>query len=358
MDKHIVVIGAGIIGASIAYHAAKRGGRVTLLEKALPAGEASGHSFAWINASAGNARPYYDLRLHAIQDWHRLERELEGAIDINWGGRLEWCDDQEELLSSVAQSRSWGYPMRLLKRHEIEELEPNLAAPPEIATLAELEGTLDPPEVTAVLLERFKAQGGELITNCEVRGLASRNGGTRIETRLQDALQADHLVIAAGKATQELAGMLDVLIPMKTLPGCLMVTEATEPLLNRAVMTPGLHMKQMASGEIMAGEDFGGGSLELGVEQAGQDLLRRLEARLKTTSALTLAKILKGIRPIPKDGWPVIGPALTKPQLYIATMHSGVTLAALTGRLAAQEILDAVACDLLDAFRPSRFGAA
>ena len=53
----VVVIGAGIIGASIAYHLARRGAAVTLVERAHPAAEASGHSFAWINASFGNPRP-------------------------------------------------------------------------------------------------------------------------------------------------------------------------------------------------------------------------------------------------------------------------------------------------------------
>jgi glycine/D-amino acid oxidase-like deaminating enzyme len=55
------------------------------------------------------------------------------------------------------------------------------------------------------------------------------------------------------------------------------------------------------------------------------------------------------------DGFPVIGFAEPCPNLYIAAMHSGVTLAPLVGQLAASEILDRVQIDLLQSFRPSRF---
>ena len=65
----ILVIGAGIIGASIAYHLARRGARVTVIDRARPAGGATGQSFAWINASYRNPKPYYRLRIHGMQEY-------------------------------------------------------------------------------------------------------------------------------------------------------------------------------------------------------------------------------------------------------------------------------------------------
>ena len=92
--QHIVVIGAGILGASIAYHLARRGARVTLLDRGPPAGEATGASFAWINASFRNPKPYYDLRMVGLQEYRRLEAELAGRLVVTWGGGLNW--DLEE----------------------------------------------------------------------------------------------------------------------------------------------------------------------------------------------------------------------------------------------------------------------
>ena len=53
---HVIVADAGIIGASIAYHLAKRGARVTLLEKEHPAAGTTKNSFAWLNASEKSPR--------------------------------------------------------------------------------------------------------------------------------------------------------------------------------------------------------------------------------------------------------------------------------------------------------------
>jgi glycine/D-amino acid oxidase-like deaminating enzyme len=62
----VVIVGAGIMGASIGYHLAKRGAHVTILEQQRPGNGATEKSFAWINATfSKQPRPYYDLNLWA-----------------------------------------------------------------------------------------------------------------------------------------------------------------------------------------------------------------------------------------------------------------------------------------------------
>ena len=79
---HVIVAGAGIIGASIAYHLAKRGARVTLLEKEHPAAGTTKNSFAWLNASEKSPRSYYELNLAGIAGWRRLELDLGASLPI------------------------------------------------------------------------------------------------------------------------------------------------------------------------------------------------------------------------------------------------------------------------------------
>ena len=67
-QPNIIVIGAGIIGASLAYHLAKSGARVTVIEAAEPGGIATRNSWAWINASWGNPDPYFRLRRQSMAD--------------------------------------------------------------------------------------------------------------------------------------------------------------------------------------------------------------------------------------------------------------------------------------------------
>ena len=61
-----------------------------------------------------------------------------------------------------------------------------------------------------------------------------------------------------------------------------------------------------------------------------------------------------GWRPLPLDGHPVLGPAPARPDVYIAIMHSGVTLAPLAGRLAAEEVINGASHDLLSPYRADR----
>src|ERR1700739_4132361 len=94
---HVIVAGAGIIGASIAYHLAKRGARVTLLEKEHPAAGTTKNSFAWLNASEKSPRSYYDLNLAGIAGWRRLELDLGASLPIQWGGGVQWCKPEADL---------------------------------------------------------------------------------------------------------------------------------------------------------------------------------------------------------------------------------------------------------------------
>ncbi len=61
MTQHVVVVGAGVLGASVAYRLAGAGCRVTILEAAQVGAGTSGCSFAWLNSSRKTPRAYHDL---------------------------------------------------------------------------------------------------------------------------------------------------------------------------------------------------------------------------------------------------------------------------------------------------------
>lgn len=97
----VLIIGAGIIGASIAWHLARAGTRVTVIDASEPGGIATRNSWAWINASWGNPDPYFRLRVRAMADWHRLEREVP---DIRRGATMSaWSSGPRY----VGSSRIW-----------------------------------------------------------------------------------------------------------------------------------------------------------------------------------------------------------------------------------------------------------
>ena len=84
----VAIVGAGIIGACIAYRLAKAGAAVTLIDRDGPGAGASGKSFAWINANAPEPGFYNRFRQGAIAAWRRMETEV--TLPIRWGGCLSW----------------------------------------------------------------------------------------------------------------------------------------------------------------------------------------------------------------------------------------------------------------------------
>src|ERR1700693_3801893 len=116
--SRVVIVGGGIIGASIAYHLAKRGAQVTLLEKLRPASGATEKSFAWLNATfSKQPRNYFNLNLLGMAGWRRLEQELGGELPIQWGGSVEWYpvgEEAEQLRRDLRRHQEWGYATHLV----------------------------------------------------------------------------------------------------------------------------------------------------------------------------------------------------------------------------------------------------
>ncbi|HLA01763.1 MAG TPA: FAD-binding oxidoreductase, partial [Aestuariivirga sp.] len=111
MAKRIIVVGAGIIGASIAWHLAKAGAEVTVIEAGEAGGVATRNSWAWINASWGNPEVYFRLRARSMLEWQRIDRDVPG-LDVSWCGGLIWDLPPDQLEAFAVEHISWGYGIR------------------------------------------------------------------------------------------------------------------------------------------------------------------------------------------------------------------------------------------------------
>ena len=92
----ITVIGAGIVGSAIAFHLARRGAQVTLLDAGEPGMGASSHSFAWINAFGKEPRHYNELNRRSLDTWDRYARLLNADVGLRWGGQLTWTASEAD----------------------------------------------------------------------------------------------------------------------------------------------------------------------------------------------------------------------------------------------------------------------
>ena len=353
--KRVLIVGAGIIGASIAHHLARRGAAVTLVDRAGPAAEASGRSFGWINASYGNPEPYFRLRFQSLLEHRRLDWETGGRLGVKWGGSLLWEPEAGDLSAYIAGHQAWSYGLRGIDREEFRALEPSVADPPAFAVFAELEGSLDAAHATRVLLASAERHGADLRYGCDVLGIRMLGGRTVGAETSRGPIEAACTVLAAGVATRSLAAPSGLDLPMTNLPGLLIRTRPVGPVLQRLVLSPACHVKQDPDGALVAGADFGGGGEVEDDEREGERLLGQVRALLPGVAGLALKEVLIGLRPMPADGFPAVGFAADG--LYVAVLHSGVTLAPVVGRFAAAEILDGADIGLLAPYRPSRFAA-
>ena len=93
----IVVVGSGIIGASIAFSCVNLGADVVVLEQNKLGGAASSNSFGWINASFAESPAYFELRNAAVNAFRNLKTELNLNDSVSWQGTLWWEDGGQEL---------------------------------------------------------------------------------------------------------------------------------------------------------------------------------------------------------------------------------------------------------------------
>ncbi|MEQ9488219.1 MAG: FAD-dependent oxidoreductase [Alphaproteobacteria bacterium] len=358
--QNIIVIGAGVIGASIAYNLALKGFRVTVFEQNLPASGATSKTFAWLNANFAETPEYFRLRKAGLAEYETLSERFGTEIGLCRGGSLWWEEEGDALDSHYRGLIGFGYQASILNAAEFSKLEPHVANPPDRCIHVPEELAVNPLLLTGTLLNAAANLGAEILVGCAVTGLIRENDRfTGVDTTIGKK-STDRIVVASGAWTEPLLASAGLKLPMDNKTGLIVHTNPVEPVLNHLVLSPEIHFRQEKDGRIVVGEIFSGGLLDDNgsgadpVNLAGQ-IVENLRKRLPGVENLSAARIMIGRRPVPKDGYPAIGAPDGGDGLYIATMHSGMTLGPLTGRLVADEIAGTDHSDLLAPYRPIRF---
>ncbi len=357
--RRIAVVGGGIMGASIAYHLAKRGAEVHLLEKRAPATGATANSFAWINAGSKRPRGYYELNHLGMAGWRRLQHELGPRLVMQWGGTLQWqteADKADAVRRAVAAQQAWGYSARLVDASEMRRLVPMLEPGPVSAgSFCDEEGTLDPVAATTLLLEAAVAHGAVVRYPAAVSAFDMDGASVRGLRVGNDTIAVDAVVIATGVEMPLLGTLLGFDVPMEESLGLLAHTRPHARLLERIIVAPGATLKQLPNGEIVTGVDFAGQPSRDTSAAVGHRLLEGAGRFVPRLADATLDRVTLGFRVLPADGQPIIGRVNSRPNVYLAAMHSGITLAPAVGQLAAIELLDQVEVEILTPYRLERF---
>lgn len=367
----LLVVGAGIIGAALADRltrpASGAPARVTVVEGEGPGAGTSGTSYAWINANDPADPAYHRFRTAAMSTWRDL---AAGFGDPAWyrpSGNIVWAaadDGKERLADRVARLSGLGYAADLITSDRLRELEPHVATPPD-ALIAHYpdEAHLQGGPAARALARRARESGADLVTGH--RAVRLNTDGDRVTgVRLDDGrdLDADLTVCAAGWRSPALLATAGVVLPLvdPSEPGsaapCLVATTSTaRGVLSGLVHSPGLSARPAeAGGLVLEADDLDAGIDESAspalIQAVGGELLARAQALIPTLTA-TIAEVRRCVRPLPVDGYPLIG--FQRPGLYTAVTHSGITLAPHLAALIAQELTGGTS-QALAPYRPTR----
>lgn len=360
-----LVIGAGVIGAATAHRLAEAGVAVTVLDAG---GRAPGTSSATFSIDVTHLKTPHSYFL-LNQRSAALHRELEEEIYARTGAPgwrhpaplVQWGHTEEEqhtLRARAERLAGWGHPCRTADPGELRTLAP--AVDPASCRAPELvvhdDATwYDAPLLARTLLDRAAALGADIRYDTPVTALL--RDGTRVrgaEAR-GHRFEADHVVNCAGPDAGRIAELAGVRLPLRRIPGLVGESVPLAEPLRAIVATPGVDLRP-APGNRVCAISWPVDAL-LAPTPATQvppeaDLLGRCTAVLPAFRALGGTRI--GVRPVPEDGLPLIGPHRDAPGLYTIVTHSGVTLAPLLAALAAGELTTSTPEPALAPYRPDR----
>ncbi|KAH8682054.1 glycine/D-amino acid oxidase, deaminating [Xylariales sp. PMI_506] len=357
----VIVIGAGVVGASIAWHLARQNASVTIVAPEI-GGTATPCSFAWLNASWLNAKFYYDFRRRSMARWKELADEVPRLREVvQWCGNLQWDLPEDELAKYEREHGAWGYDIGRVEREEIAAREPCLSSDvlPEWGLRLGEEGAVEATDAAKLMVADAQTHGARVVYGTVTNLIRNGDRVRGVATSSDGQLYADHVVLAAGVGSTQLCATVDVALPVTGRSGLLVHSKPiSKRVLTGLVVSSGPHMRQTADGRLLAGSGFAGGDPGDDAQKTAEELFEKVRGMFKPDSIgsdqLELEYFTIGERPTPQDGLPILGPS-GREGLTLAVMHSGVTLAAIVGQLLANEIVHGKKDAALEAFALSRF---
>ncbi|WP_078364551.1 NAD(P)/FAD-dependent oxidoreductase [Rhodoferax fermentans] len=373
---HVIVIGAGIVGASIAFFLSRFGARVTVLDAHTPAAGASGASDGAVSVASKRPGPMMSLAQASRALYHQWVQQ--GVLTDIYHTRPTYLFARtDEEVAVIAQQGAdlmdLGERILPLTHAELMQRVPGLGRHVLAGMKVPDDGHALGYRVVDRLLHvanasihRFTPVQRLLLSGERVVGVVTPNG----------ALVADMVVAAAGLGTGALVGLDKVLIPRK---GQLIVTDRASllgPALPGPLMSAGYlaAKRRMVLGQRSAslvidpletGQFLIGSSRETGFADRQTDihtvssLLREALAVVPALAQRRVIRTFAGIRIGTQDGLPIVGRHPTLTGLFIATgmEGDGICLAPVMGSALARMVLDEDVGELdVSALDPGRFG--
>ncbi len=349
-DVDVAVVGAGIVGASCAWHCASAGLKVAVLEAAGPAEGTTATNMGQVLVEDGSPAEF-ELTRYSVRLWHELAQELPAEAEYRPIGTVWVAETDQDLQVAERRHRFFqdkGIRSELWDSERLRQEEPQLRAglPGGLLVPDDLVVTAAP--VARWLLDKVRSSGGTVRDHTPVRGLARG----QVELAGGGRVSATHIVNAAGVASPRLSPG----VPVRPRKGHLIYTDARPGFVRHQLIEIGyvarvldvradsisFNVQPRPGGDIRVGSSRQLDRWDLTVDPAiVRGMVDRATEFLPAIGRFPLERAATGLRPASSDGLPLIGAWPPQDGVWLATGHEGlgITMSLATGRLLADHLV-------------------
>jgi len=367
----VAVVGAGVIGLSIAWRLTLRGLTTAVFERATVGAGSSLAASGMLAAAAEHEPGGQDLLVLALESqrqWPQFRAQLEAQsgqhIDFRESGTLVVAlarDEVERLRFRHDLHVRCGLPTRWLGGAEVRAMEPALRPSVAAGFYCADDHQVDPPLMMAALRAAFAAAGGRLIEHCAVTGVDLEGGRAAGIVTAAGGCRARTVVLTAGAWTGTVLppGLTVPVRPLKGQALAVRTTPATGSLAH-IVWTEHIHMAPKSDGRMIVGATVEERGFDDAITAGGvYAVLEGARRAFPAIEEMAIEGVWTGLRPSSIDDAPILG-ATSIPGLAIATGHhrNGYLLAPATALAIEALIADGAMPAVAQPFRFDRFGDA
>lgn len=331
-----VIVGAGVIGLSLAYELSNRGQRTAIIDRQQPGREASWAGAGILPAAKFSATaPSRDQLCALSQQLHaQWAPQLYEQTGINTGyrrsGEIHIARDPQEQLrlnEQVAKWRSDSLDLEELDPSHLQEIEPALACLSSSQTVLSAYRLPDTcqvrnPRHVRALLSACQQKGVDVLSGAPCDSWEVKRDRVRAVQAGDQRLEADSFCLTAGVWSKALLQQIDIRIPLKPVRGQMaLLTCPTRPF--RSVITENSrYLVPRDDGRVLAGSTEDDVGMDVRTTTQGiSGLLNFATSLVDGLKTAQLERCWAGLRPSTPDGLPILDRAPELENLYIATGH-------------------------------------
>jgi len=362
----VIVVGGGLFGPATAYGLRQQGLNTVVLDDGDDVLRAARGNFGlvWVQSKGMGMHRYHAWSRESARLYGDFAAELKEGSGVavahrNDGGMhiLLGEDEREQRRREMDIMRQQagvdGFECKIIEREEVEKMLPGVRLGDEVvgASFSKHDGDVNPLKLLRALHTSFLRMGGKLRTDCRVENIRHDGAAFIAETR-NGSFTAPKIVLACGHGITRLAPMVGLDTPIVPQRGQVLVTERAEPVLGMALG----NVRQTDEGTVQIGNTEEDVEYDDGTTlTASQAMARRAVKSFPQLAGLRLIRTWGCIRVLTPDKCAIYDESEEYPGAYVATSHSGVTLAAVNARHTARWIATGEMTPGFEEFSAKRF---